>query len=164
VISEVLRPGNEVLIADGRLRLTVLDVDAGRAKCLVIVGGEISSHKGVNLPAGVPIPVPSLTEKDLDDLDFALGLGVDYVALSFVRAAADVRELKEIIRARGSSARVIAKIEKAEGDRRARRESLAEADAVMVARGDLGVEMGAAMVPLLQKRIILRCARGSASP
>ena len=131
------------------------DVDAGRAKCLVIVGGEVSSHKGVNLP-GVPIPVPSLTEKDLDDLEFALGLGVDFVALSFVRAASDVRELKEIIARAGSSAQVIAKIEKPEAVD-ALDEILTEADALMVARGDLGVEVGAATVPLMQKRIILRC-------
>jgi pyruvate kinase len=155
VISEVLRPGNEVLIADGRVRLAVEDVAAGRARCLIIVGGEVDSNKGVNLP-GVPIPVPSLTEKDLEDLEFALSLGVDYVALSFVRAAADVRELKELIARSGSSAQVIAKIEKPEAVD-ALDDVLAEADALMVARGDLGVEVGAATVPLMQKRIILRC-------
>jgi pyruvate kinase len=99
--------------------------------------------------------VPSLTDKDLGDLDFALGLDVDYVALSFVRSAADLRELRAIIAARGSSARVIAKIEKAEAID-ALDEVVAEADAVMVARGDLGVEIGPALVPLLQKQIILR--------
>jgi pyruvate kinase len=155
VISEVLRPGNDVLINDGRVRLAVQDVDSGRANCLVVVGGEISSHKGVNLP-GVSIPVPSLTEKDHEDLDFALGLGVDFVALSFVRTAADVRELKEVIARRGSSAQVIAKIEKPEAVD-ALDDVLAEADALMVARGDLGVEVGAATVPLMQKRIIARC-------
>jgi pyruvate kinase len=121
----------------------------------VLVGGEVKSHKGVNLP-GVPIPIPSLTKKDLLDLEFALSLNVDYVALSFVRAAADVRDLHEIIRQHGSAARVIAKIEKAEAVE-VLDEVLHEADAVMVARGDLGVEIGAATVPLLQKRIILRC-------
>jgi pyruvate kinase len=155
VIGEVLRPGHDVLIDDGLVRLTVEEVKEGRALCRVVVGGEVKTHKGVNLP-GVPVPIPSLTKKDLDDLSFALGLGVDYVALSFVRAAADVRDLQAIIRQHGSPARVIAKIEKAEAvdvlD-----DVLAEADAVMVARGDLGVEMGAATVPLLQKRIIHRC-------
>ena len=155
VIGEVLRPGHDVLIDDGLVRLTVEEVKDGRALCRVVVGGEVKTHKGVNLP-GVPVPIPSLTKKDLDDLSFALGLGVDYVALSFVRAAADVRDLQSIIRQHGSPARVIAKIEKAEAvdvlD-----DVLAEADAVMVARGDLGVEMGAATVPLLQKRIIHRC-------
>jgi pyruvate kinase len=155
VIGEVLRPGHDVLIDDGLVRLSVEEVSEGRALCRVVVGGEVRAHKGVNLP-GVPVPIPSLTKKDLDDLSFALALGVDYVALSFVRAAADVRELQAIIRQHGSPARVIAKIEKAEAvdvlD-----DVLAEADAVMVARGDLGVEMGAATVPLLQKRIIHRC-------
>jgi pyruvate kinase len=155
VISEVLQRGHDVLIDDGLVRLTVQTVDQGRALCRVIVGGEVKSHKGVNLP-GVPIPIPSLTKKDLDDLAFALGLGVDFVALSFVRAAADVRDLQAIIRQHGSPARVIAKIEKAEAVA-VLDEVLQETDAVMVARGDLGVEIGAATVPLLQKRIILRC-------
>jgi pyruvate kinase len=148
VISEVLRPGHDILIDDGHVRLLVQEVEHGRARCLVIVGGEVKSHKGVNLP-GVPVPIPSLTKKDLDDLDFALALGVDFVALSFVRAAADVRDLQAIIRQ-------IAKIEKAEAVE-ALEEVLEESDAIMVARGDLGVEIGAATVPLLQKKIILRC-------
>jgi pyruvate kinase len=156
VIAEVLEPGHEVLIDDGLIRVVVEAADSGRARCTVIVGGLIKPNKGVNLPGGVAIPVPSLSEKDHVDLDFALGLGVDYVALSFVRTAADVTELKEIIRARGSDARVIAKIEKAEAIERLD-DIVREADALMVARGDLGVEMGAELVPLLQKRIILRC-------
>jgi pyruvate kinase len=155
VIGEVLRPGHDVLIDDGLVRLTVQRVEQGRALCRVVVGGEVKSHKGVNLP-GVPIPIPSLTKKDLDDLAFALSLGADFVALSFVRAAADVRDLQAIIRQHGSPARVIAKIEKSEAVE-ALDEVLQETDAVMVARGDLGVEIGAATVPLLQKRIILRC-------
>ncbi|MDP9283593.1 MAG: pyruvate kinase [Actinomycetota bacterium] len=155
VIGEVLRAGHDILIDDGLVRLTVQEVEHGRARCLVVVGGEVKSHKGVNLP-GVPVPIPSLTKKDLDDLDFALALGVDFVALSFVRAAADVRDLQAIIRQHGSPAHVIAKIEKAEAVE-ALEEVLHEADAIMVARGDLGVEIGAATVPLLQKRIILRC-------
>ena len=120
----------------------------------MIVGGEVKGHKGVNLP-GVPIPIPSLTPKDLADLEFALALGVDYVALSFVREAKDIHELRAIIDRRGSQARVIAKIEKAEAVEELD-DVVDAADAVMVARGDLGVEMGAAKVPLLQKRIILR--------
>jgi pyruvate kinase len=155
VISEVLRPGHDVLIDDGHVRLAVEDVEHGRARCRVVVGGEVKTHKGVNLP-GVPLPIPSLTKKDLDDLGFALKLHVDYVALSFVRAAADVRDLQAIIRQQGSPARVIAKIEKAEA-LEALDEVIAESDAIMVARGDLGVEIGAAPVPLLQKRIILQC-------
>jgi pyruvate kinase len=154
VVGEVLESGHDILIDDGLVRLRVEEVERGRARCRVLVGGEVQSHKGVNLP-GVPIPIPSLTPKDLGDLEFALSLGVDYVALSFVRAAKDLRELREIIDHHDSPARVIAKIEKAEAVE-VLDELLAAADALMVARGDLGVEMGAATVPLLQKRIILR--------
>jgi len=153
VLGSVLRPGHEVLIDDGHIRLRVDRVDGGRAACTVVVGGVVASHKGVNLP-GVPLPIPSLTRKDLDDLEFALGLGVDYVALSFVRSAADVRDLRRLIEEARSTAHVIAKIEKAE-DVAALTEILAETHGVMVARGDLGVEIGAAELPLLQKRIIL---------
>jgi pyruvate kinase len=152
VISEVLQPGHEVLIDDGLVRLRVEAVESGRARCAVLTGGIVSSHKGVNLP-GVPIPIPSLTRKDMDDLELALELGVDFVALSFVRSAADVRDLRALIEQTGSHAHVIAKIEKAEAVD-ALEAVLDEADAVMVARGDLGVEIGVAMLPLLQKRII----------
>jgi pyruvate kinase len=154
VLGSVLRVGNEVLIDDGHIKLRVDAVERGRARCTVLVSGLVSSHKGVNLP-GVPLPIPSITRKDLDDLEFALELGVDFVALSFVRSASDVRALRTLIEARDSTARVIAKIEKAEAIA-ALDEILAESDAVMVARGDLGVEIGTADVPLLQKRIIIR--------
>ncbi|MGN6431795.1 MAG: pyruvate kinase [Gaiellaceae bacterium] len=153
VIGEVLQPGHEVLIDDGLVRLRVERVKRGRAECLVLTGGLVSSHKGVNVP-GVPVPIPSLTRKDMDDLEFALTLDVDYVALSFVRSAADVRDLKDLIHQAGSPAHVIAKIEKAEAVD-ALPAVLEEADAVMVARGDLGVEIGPELVPLLQKRIII---------
>jgi len=152
VLGSVLRAGNDVLIDDGHVRLRVETVDRGRAKCAVVVGGTVCAHKGVNLP-GIPLPIPSLTRKDLDDLEFALSTGVDYVALSFVRSASDVKALSTLIEARGAHAWVIAKIEKAEAVA-ALDEILAEAHGVMVARGDLGVEIGAAEVPLLQKRII----------
>jgi len=154
VIGDVLRAGHEVLIDDGMIRLLVEEVEHGRVRCQVLVGGAVTSNKGVNLP-GVPLPIPSLTRKDTDDLAFALAMGVDFVALSFVRSAADVRDLRKLIDDAGSEARVIAKIEKAEAvdvlD-----ELLEETDGVMVARGDLGVEIGPAAVPLLQKRIIRR--------
>jgi pyruvate kinase len=153
-IGEVLAPGHDVLIEDGRIRLRVLSVAEGRARCEVVAGGVVASHKGVNVP-GVPVPIPALTRKDVDDLELALELGVDYVALSFVRSAADVRDLRELIEQAGSPARIIAKIEKAEAVD-ALDAVLEETDAVMVARGDLGVEIGPASVPLLQKRIILR--------
>jgi pyruvate kinase len=154
VIGDVLEPGHEVLIDDGLVRLRVDGVEAGRATCAVLVGGLVSSHKGVNLP-GVPVPIPSLTRKDVADLDWALETGVDFVALSFIRSPADVRDLRSLLEQAGSHAHVIAKIEKSEAidvlD-----EILAETDAVMVARGDLGVEIGPALVPLVQKRIIHR--------
>jgi pyruvate kinase len=153
-IGEVLAPGHEVLIEDGRIRLRVLSVDQGRAHCEVVTGGLVASHKGVNVP-GVPVPIPALTRKDVDDLELALELGVDYVALSFVRSAADVRDLRQLIEQAGSPARIIAKIEKAEAVD-ALDDVLEETDAVMVARGDLGVEIGPASVPLLQKQIIQR--------
>jgi pyruvate kinase len=153
VISEVLQPGHEVLIDDGLVRLRVDAVESGRARSTVLVGGAVSAHKGVNLP-GVPIPIPSLTRKDLDDLEFVLGLRVDFVALSFVRSAADVRDLRALIEHAGSPAHVIAKIEKSEAVD-SLESILAESDAVMVARGDLGVEIGPALVPLVQKRIII---------
>jgi pyruvate kinase len=154
VIGDVLRPGHDVLIDDGLIRLKVEDVEHGRVHCAILVGGSVSAHKGVNLP-GVPLPIPALTRKDQLDLEAALDLGVDFVALSFVRSAADVRDLRKLIDDAGSTARVIAKIEKAEAIDMLD-DVLAEADGVMVARGDLGVEIGPAAVPLLQKRIILR--------
>jgi pyruvate kinase len=153
VLGSVLQPGNDVLIDDGLVRLRVDAVERGRARCTVVVGGVVKAHKGVNLP-GIPLPIPSLTRKDLDDLDAALEFGVDYVALSFVRSASDVKALRTLIEASGSQAWVIAKIEKAEAVA-ALDEILGEAHGVMVARGDLGVEIGAAEVPLLQKRIIV---------
>jgi pyruvate kinase len=153
-IGEVWRPGHEVLINDGLIRLRIDEVEAERAKCGIVVGGFVTSHKGVNLP-GVPIPIPALTRKDLEDLEFALGLECDFVALSFVRSAADVRDLKALLEQEASTAHVIAKIEKSEAVD-ALDDVLAEADAVMVARGDLGVEIGPALVPLVQKRIILK--------
>jgi pyruvate kinase len=152
-VGGVLQRGHEILIDDGLVRLRVESVERGRAQCTVLAGGVVSAHKGVNVP-GVPVPIPSLTRKDMDDLDFALDLGVDFVALSFVRSPADVRDLKELIESAGSHARVIAKIEKSEAVD-SLDAILVEADAVMVARGDLGVEIGAAVVPLVQKRIIV---------
>jgi pyruvate kinase len=154
IVGEVLQPGHDVLIDDGLVRLRVEDVSHDRVRCAVVVGGLVSSHKGVNLP-GVPVPIPSLTRKDLDDLEFALELGVDFVALSFVRAAADVRDLRGLIEQAGSHAQVIAKIEKSEAVD-ALDDILRDTDAIMVARGDLGVEIGPASVPLLQKRIIVK--------
>jgi pyruvate kinase len=152
VVGQVLQPGHDVLIDDGLVRLRVEAVEKGNARCVVLVGGAVAAHKGVNVP-GVPVPIPAITRKDAEDLEFALGLEVDFVALSFVRSAADVRDLKALINQAGSPAHVIAKIEKSEAVD-ALVPILDETDAVMVARGDLGVEIGPEVVPLLQKRII----------
>ena len=153
VLASVLESGDEVLIDDGHVRLRVERMEGGRAVCEVVTGGLVEPHKGVNVP-GVPLPVPSLTQKDLADLEFALGLGVDYVALSFVRSHTDVSALKTRIEEAGSLAWVIAKIELKEAV--VQLESILDVtDAVMIARGDLGVEIGAAEVPLLQKQIII---------
>ncbi len=155
VIGDVLQPGHDVLIDDGLLRLKVVEVEHGRARCAVLVGGVVSENKGVNLP-GVPVPIPALTRKDVADLEFAFELGADFVALSFVRSPSDVRDLRRLIDEAGSTAHIIAKIEKSEAVE-VLDDVISETDAVMVARGDLGVEIGAASVPLLQKRIIQRC-------
>jgi pyruvate kinase len=155
-LAEVAFPGQELLIADGAVRVRVTDVRGGRVETRVEVGGLVSAGKGMNLP-GIQLPIPSMTEKDEADLEFALEHGVDYVALSFVRTADDVAGLRERIDAAGARARVIAKIEKAEAIERLE-EIVDAADGVMVARGDLGVEIGAAEVPLVQK-LIIRTAR-----
>ena len=122
VIGDVLEPGHDVLIDDGLVRLRVGEVDTAARTARSSSAGSSSSHKGVNLP-GVPLPIPSLTRKDIADLEFALALGVDFVALSFVRSPADVRDLRALIEQAGSHAHVIAKIEKAEAVDVARRRS-----------------------------------------
>ena len=153
VLGSVLEAGDEILIDDGHVRLRVERMENSKALCEVVTGGVVEPHKGVNVP-GVPLPVASLTVKDLSDLEFALELGVDYVAKSFVRSHTDVAALKEKIEQAGSQAWVIAKIELKEAVDQLEA-ILDTTDAVMIARGDLGVEIGAAEVPLLQKRIIL---------
>mgnify|MGYP001950049557 FL=1 len=149
--------GNTILIDDGLMSLRVDEIKGRDVRCTIINGGLLKQRKGINLP-GTKISEPSLTEKDLRDLDFGLGLGVDYVALSFVRSAKDVVDLKKIIRRKRKKTPVIAKIEKVEAIRDL--DAIIQAtDVAMVARGDLGVEMPGHIVPILQKRIIERCAR-----
>jgi pyruvate kinase len=156
-LAEVAEPGADLLINDGLIRTRIARREAGRLVARVEVGGVVTSAKGVNLP-GTVLPIPALTEKDVEDLEFALEHDVDFVALSFVRSASDVQGLRERIEAAGSGARIIAKIEKAEAvaDLDA---IVAATDAVMVARGDLGVEIGVSEVPLVQKRIIASARR-----
>jgi len=148
-------PGDTIFLDDGLIRLRVERKRGPDVYCTVINGGLLKDNKGVNLP-GVNVSEPSLTAKDRRDLAFGLELGVDYVALSFVRSAADILSLKRVIRSRGCNTPVIAKIEKVEAVNELDA-VIAAADAVMVARGDLGVEMPGYDVPLVQKRIIRRC-------
>jgi len=147
-----VKPGDRILLDDGRIELRVARTAGGEVDCVVVHGGPLGSHKGMNLP-GVKLSAPALTEKDRRDLAFGIANGVDYVALSFVRKAADVDEAKQLIRELGGSAPLVAKIEKREAvdDLPA---ILDAADGVMVARGDLGVELSTEEVPVLQKRII----------
>ena len=151
-----VKPGEMVLLDDGKLRLEVLSTNGkDRVITRVVAGGPLSSNKGINLP-NTKVSLPCLTEKDRLDLDFALDQGVDWVGLSFVRSARDIIELKHLIQAGASGARVVAKIEKPEAMREID-EIIRESDALMVARGDLGVEVPMEQVPLLQKDIIRRC-------
>lgn len=150
-----VKHGSRILLDDGMIELKVLSVSGNTVHCTVVEGGVLKDLKGINLP-GVDVSAPSLSDKDKTDLDFCLGMGVDYIALSFVRRASDVAGLKEIIYKRGENIPVIAKIEKPEALRNFK-SILAAADAVMVARGDLGVELSAERVPLVQKKIIRAC-------
>jgi pyruvate kinase len=149
--------GDRILMNDGLLELRVLRKDAEGLTCTVVHGGELRDRRGINLPF-VKLDVPAMTDKDVADARFAMGEGVDFLALSFVRAARDVLQLERLVREQGRPVRVIAKIEKPEAveDLEA---ILRAADAVMVARGDLGVEMGFEQVPGVQKRIIREALR-----
>lgn len=150
-------PGSRILLDDGLIELVVLERRAGALRCRVTSGGVLRSHKGINLP-GVPISAPAVTAEDERVIDWALGAGVDYLGVSFVRRAEDIRTVRTRLHRQRSPIRVVAKIEKPEAV--AELEAIVElADAVMVARGDLGVEMPLEEVPLLQKRIIALCRR-----
>jgi len=150
--ARVVRPGSPVMIDDGRVRLRVVEALGNRVRCRVETGGLIRAQKGVNLP-GSYLPIPSITDRDREMLEHAVRWDVDYVALSFVRRAEDVEDLKRLIQGLGGRQRVIAKIEKLEAIEQLEA-IVAVTDALMVARGDLGVEIGAAEVPMLQKRLI----------
>ena len=147
-----VKPGARLLIDDGAIELRVESTNETDVVARVINGGVLGERKGINLP-GITLPIPSLTEKDRDDLKWAVRQGVDYLALSFVRSGVDCTEAKELIRSVGSKAPLVAKIEKAEAIDHLE-EIIAVADGVMVARGDLGVETGVELVPVYQKRII----------
>ncbi|HMA63076.1 MAG TPA: pyruvate kinase, partial [bacterium] len=150
-LPEDVKPGDTLLLADGALEMEVVDTDKTDIECKVIVGGELSSKKGINLPDTV-ISTKTLTEKDCKDLDFGLENDVDYVALSFVRSAADVQEVRDIIDKSDNQADLIAKIEKNEALKEID-EILEVVDGIMIARGDLGVEIPIERVPGIQKRL-----------
>lgn len=154
-LPDIVKPGFKVLLDDGLIELQVLEVNKPRVKLKVIYGGILKNRKGINVPEA-QLPINSLTEKDLADLEFGLKNQVDYVALSFVRHGRDIRYLRELIEQKNSNARIIAKIEMLEA-----LENLDEivrlSDGVMVARGDLAVEVGQSRLPGIQKKIIKLC-------
>ncbi|HVU93221.1 MAG TPA: pyruvate kinase [Jatrophihabitans sp.] len=157
-----VRPGDKLLVDDGNVALIAVDVENGTdVVCDVTEGGRVSNNKGLSLP-GVAVSVPAMSEKDAEDLEFALRLGVDYVALSFVRAAEDVKLVHRVMDEVGIRVPVIAKVEKPEAVD-ALEDIVLAFDGVMVARGDLGVEMPLEQVPIVQKRAIQIC-RDNAKP
>jgi pyruvate kinase len=159
-----VRPGDRVLLADGALELRVLESDGVSARCRVVRGGVISDKKGINLP-GVQLSTPSLTRRDMEALQAGLEIGIDLVALSFVRRSSDILRLRLFLEEKGANIPIIAKIEKPEAVENLK-DILAEADGVMVARGDLGVECPMEKVPFIQKSIIEQARRpgNSSSP
>ncbi len=151
-LPRVVQPGAKILLDDGAIELLVESTNETDVVCRVINGGVLAERKGINLP-GVSLPIDSLTEKDIEDLNWAVAQDVDYIALSFVRRAEDCVRAKSLINRAGGRAPLVAKIEKAEAIDHLD-EIIAEADALMVARGDLGVETSVELVPVYQKRII----------
>ncbi len=147
-----VRPGDCILLDDGLLELEALETTETDIRCRIVTGGYLGSHKGVSVP-GNPLSLPSLTAKDREDVAFAIEQKVDYLALSFVRRAADIMELKDLLAEKGAPIPVVAKIEKREA-LEAFDDILAASDGVMVARGDLGIETPAEEVPIHQKQII----------
>lgn len=159
LLSKDVKVDEPILLADGRFELLVLSIDGDEIRCKVVVGGEVTSNKGINLP-GTEVSAPSLTDKDEADLDFGIDLGVDYVALSFVRTPEDVEVLRRRMERRGRVVPIISKIEKPRAVELL--DAIIEAsDGVMVARGDLGVELPPEKVPPIQRRC-LRLARSKA--
>lgn len=160
-LPDDVRPGDKILLDDGLLQLKVMKIVDRQVHCQVLEGGQLSDHKGINLP-GINISQPSLTEKDRDDLEFGIKSGVDLVAMSFVRQPNDIRQVKEIIHQHQKDIMVIAKLEKPDAILHLK-PILQVSDGVMIARGDLGVELPLPRVPSLQKQII-RLARRMGKP
>lgn len=154
-----VKPGDMILVDDGKIELKVKEVRDDEVLCEVVYGGPLKSRKGINLPF-TKVSAPSLTEKDLADLEFGLKNNVDWVALSFVRKAKDIEILRFIIDSRKSNTRIVAKIEKPEALENID-EVIEATDAVMVARGDLGVEIWMEEVPMVQKMLVAKCNKAS---
>ncbi|MFM8434647.1 MAG: pyruvate kinase, partial [Planctomycetia bacterium] len=156
-LIDELSVGDSVMLTDGTISLVVVEKTADQATCRVVQGGTVRSRQGVNLP-GVKLSVAAMSAADWQHAEWAAAAGADFVSLSFVRSPVEVRLLKELLRTRGSKARVVAKVEKREAIDNL--DSIVDAaDAVMVARGDLGVEIDVAGVPMVQKQIIRACQR-----
>lgn len=147
-----VKPGNVLMLDDGRVVLGVDSINGGRIECHVIVGGDLSNHKGINLQGG-GLSAPALTDKDRADIKTAAEIDADYVAVSFPRTANDIHEARQLLRAAGSHAGIVAKIERAEA-LDVIEEIIEASDVIMVARGDLGVEIGDATLPAVQKNMI----------
>jgi len=150
-----VQQGDTLLLDDGRLALEVTQVENATIHTRVTLGGTLSNNKGINIP-GADLSIPALTEKDVADLEFGVSLGVDWVAISFVRSREDVLQARSHLAKAGSDAKLMAKIEKPSAVERFS-EILREVDGVMVARGDLGVELAPERVPQIQKRLIRQC-------
>ncbi len=156
-LASDIKKGNRILIDDGLIQLEAVEVTPPDIRCRVLNDGVLKSRKGINLP-GVDISISCLTEKDRTDIDYLVTKPIDYIALSFVRSANDIRELKNLLESKGRRIPIVAKIEKPEAVEDLEG-IIEETDIVMVARGDLGVETPAERVPLIQKRIIAECNR-----
>jgi pyruvate kinase len=156
-LAEEAKTGMQVLLADGLFELEITSIEGNNIKCLVIEGGILKSRKGVNFP-NLDLRLPSMTDKDVQDLEFGLSQDIDWISLSFVRNAEDVRVLKRLIAEKGIIKPVIAKIEKPQAIDHLE-EIIGEVNGIMVARGDLGVELSPEKVPMLQKHIIELCNR-----
>lgn len=155
-LAREVEPGARILLSDGRIELKVIAIRGDDVECEVINGGMLAEQQGINLP-GAALSIPALTEKDKRDLKFGLEQGVDAVALSFVRSADDIRMAKDVMRRYGRSVPIIAKLEKPQAIEHLE-EILETAAAVMIARGDLGVEVPPERVPIIQKRVIQRAS------
>ncbi len=157
LLAQDVRKGDTLLLADGAIELVVEKVDEGDVRCRVVVGGELDSHKGINVPSR-PLSLPALSEKDEKDLLFGLEQNVDYIAVSFVRNADEITRIRKLVRKQNCETPLIAKIEKREAladiDR-----IIAEVDGIMIARGDLGVEIPIEQIPRVQKELIAKANR-----